>query len=81
MAVDQLKRRFLFQLNKQADQSRCPPMPEGLHSHMILYDQFADERGWTPRQVDQLTRAELFWLPVVSAAKREAAEALRPKDD
>jgi hypothetical protein len=56
-------------------------MPEGLHSHMMLYDQFADERGWTPRQVDQLTRAELFWLPVISAAKREAAEALRPKDD
>jgi hypothetical protein len=79
--VDQLKRRFLFQVNRQADQSRCPPPPDGFPPHMMVYDQFADERGWTPRQVDQLTRAELFWLPVISAAKREAAETLRPKDD
>ncbi len=67
---------FLFQLNRQADQSFCPPPPDGFPAHMMTYDQFADERGWTPRQVDQLTRAELFWLPVITAAKRDAAEAL-----
>lgn len=48
---------------------------------MFTYDQFAEERGWTPRQVDQLTRAELFWLPVIWEAKRKAAEKLRKDDD
>lgn len=71
---------FLFRSNRQADQSRCPPLPDGLPVIMFTYDQFAEERGWTPRQVDQLTRAELFWLPVIWAAKREAAEKLS-KDD
>jgi hypothetical protein len=48
---------------------------------MLTYDRFSDERGWHPRQVDALTPDELFWLPVVHAAKAEAIEALRPKDD
>ena len=48
---------------------------------MMLYDQFADERGWHPRQVDQLTREELFWLPVIREAKQDTAEQLRPKDE
>jgi hypothetical protein len=47
---------------------------------MMTYDRFADERGWHPRQVDQLTRAELFWLPVIKAAKEDAARQLA-KDD
>jgi hypothetical protein len=46
---------------------------------MMTYDQFADERGWHPRQVDQLTRAELFWLPVIRDAKQDAAAQI--KDD
>ena len=41
---------------------------------MLLYDRFAEERGWPPRVVDELSREELFWLPVISAAKRDAAE-------
>ena len=39
---------------------------------MLLYDRFAEERGWTPRQVDELTRDEIFWLPVIQAARLEA---------
>jgi hypothetical protein len=42
-------------------------------AEMLVYDRFAEERGWTPEQVRKLTRLELFWLPVVAAAKREAA--------
>ena len=38
-----------------------------------MYDKFAEERGWTPRQVDELTREELFWLPVISAARADAS--------
>jgi hypothetical protein len=46
---------------------------------MMTYDQWLDERGMHPRQVDELTRAELFWLPVIRAAKQDAAAQL--KDD
>ena len=41
----------------------------------MVYDQFAEERGWTPRQVDELSRDELFWLPVIRKARVDAAEA------
>lgn len=73
---------FLFRSNRQADQSHelAPKLPDGMPVVMLTYDRFADERGWTPRQVDQLTRAELFWLPVIAAAKRDAAAQLA-KDD
>ena len=71
-----MTRVFLFKLNRQADQSRCPPWPEGFPAVMLTYDRFADERGWHPRQVDQLTRAELFWLPVIREAKEKAAAQL-----
>jgi hypothetical protein len=40
---------------------------------MLTYDRFSDERGWDPRVVDELYDDELFWLPVIAAAKREAA--------
>jgi hypothetical protein len=43
---------------------------------MLVYDRFADERGWNPRIVDELTEEELFWLPVIKAAKADAAEQL-----
>ena len=48
---------------------------------MLAYDRFAEAYGWPPRVVDELTLDELFWLPVVRAAKLEAAEALRPRED
>ena len=72
---------FLFRSNRQADQSRCPPYPEGMPAGMLTYDRFADERGWHPRQVDALTRAELFWLPVIRAAKEDAAQQLAKAKD
>ena len=47
---------------------------------MLTYDRFAEERGWDPRVVDELSAEELFWLPVISAAKRAAARQLADKD-
>lgn len=41
-----------------------------------MYDRFAEERGWSPRVVDELTAEELFWLPVIKAAKGDAAETV-----
>lgn len=41
---------------------------------MMTYDQWLDERGMHPRDVDRLYRDELFWLPVIATAKRKAAE-------
>ncbi len=73
-------KRFLFQQNRQADQSRCPPPPDGFPPHMMVYHRFWRERGWHPREVDRLSRAELFWLPVIAEAEEQAAEQLRPKD-
>lgn len=78
--MKQLTRVFLFQSNPQADQSRCPAWPDGFPVRMLTYDKWDEERGMHPRDVDRLYSDELFWLPVVRAAKLEAAEALRPKD-
>jgi hypothetical protein len=46
---------------------------------MLLYDRWADERGWPPEVVRRLRRKELFWLPVIKAAKAEAAGQLQDK--
>jgi hypothetical protein len=43
---------------------------------MLMYDRWADERGWPPEVVRRLRRQELFWLPVIKAAKAEAVETL-----
>jgi hypothetical protein len=43
---------------------------------MFTYDQWLDERGMHPRDVDRLSRDELFWLPVIHSAKRDAAAQL-----
>ncbi len=43
---------------------------------MMIYHRFRKDFGWHPRDVDRLSRAELFWLPVISAAEVEAAETL-----
>jgi hypothetical protein len=82
-AAAQLTRMFLFQANRQADQSHelAPKPPEGFPPHMMTYDQWLSERGMHPRDVDRLTRDELFWLPVIQAAKQDAAAQLRPEDD
>lgn len=40
---------------------------------MLTYDKFAEERGWSPRVVDELTADELFWLPVIAAARADAS--------
>lgn len=63
------------------DPAGCPPVPAGLSGHMLVYERFAEAYGWPPRVVDQMTREELFWLPVIRDAKTEAAETLRPKGD
>ena len=47
---------------------------------MLTYDRFAEERGWNPRVVDELTPEELFWLPVIHAARQDAAEQLAKND-
>lgn len=51
-------------------------LPDGFPPHMMTYDRFAEERGWHPRDVDRLTRDELFWLPVIKAARQDASEQL-----
>ena len=48
-------------------------LPRGMPARMLVYEKWADERGWDPRIVDELTAAELFWLPVIKAAKADAA--------
>jgi hypothetical protein len=48
-------------------------LPQGMPLRMMTYDKFSDERGWDPRVVDELYDDELFWLPVIKAAKTEAA--------
>ncbi len=54
-------------------------LPRGMPLRMLTYDKFADERGWNPRIVDELTADELFWLPVITQAKAEAARQLQDK--
>ena len=51
-------------------------LPAGITPRLLMYDRFAEERGWNPRVVDELTREELFWLPVIASAKRDAAEQI-----
>ena len=48
---------------------------------MLTYDKFADERGWDPRIVDELTDDELFWLPVIKDAKAEAVRQIQALKD
>jgi hypothetical protein len=71
---------FVYHASGQHDPKHSPPLPDGMPPQMLAYDRFADMYGWTPRQVDELTLEEFFWLPVVRDAKAEAAETLRPRD-
>jgi hypothetical protein len=56
-----------------------PEYPRGFSDRMLVYDFFAESRHWTPRQVDELTLDEVFWLPLVEAARHLAREALADK--
>lgn len=38
---------------------------------------FAKVRGWHPRQVDELSLEEMFWLPLQEEASLMAADQLR----
>lgn len=42
----------------------------------MVYDMFAEVRGWHPRQVDELTLDELDWLPVMSEARAKATRQI-----
>jgi hypothetical protein len=68
-------------MNRQADPARCPPYPDGFPRQMLVYRQWQRDFGVHPRDVERLTRGELFWLPLLAAAEEEAAETLRPKED
>lgn len=43
---------------------------------MMTYTWFAECWQWTPRQVDELTLEEIFWLPVIKEARGDATDAL-----
>lgn len=48
---------------------------------MLVYSRFAKAPWhWHPRDVDRLSREELFWLPVILEAEQDAAEQLAPSD-
>jgi hypothetical protein len=75
--------QWLVDRHLRPNQPAAFTLPPGMPAEMLVYDRFAEERGWTPEQVRKLTRQELFWLPVVAAAKREAAAqvaAAQPKN-
>ena len=48
---------------------------------MLLYRQWQRDFGMHPRDVERLTRSEIFWLPLLAAAEEASADALKPKDD
>lgn len=43
---------------------------------MFLYNWFAVNWKWTPRQVDELTLEEIYWLPTVESARQEAVRQI-----
>jgi hypothetical protein len=43
---------------------------------MWIYHWFGKHRGWTPKQVDELSLDQQFWLPVLKDADDEAMAAL-----
>lgn len=48
---------------------------------MITYQWFAEAYQWSPRQVDELSLEEVFWLPVLRGAMREAQEKYGDSQD
>jgi hypothetical protein len=47
---------------------------------MLVYDYFAETRQWQPAIVDELDLDQLYWLPVMKAARAAAIEQLRDRD-
>ena len=74
-AADRLT-QFFIDRHLRPDQPAAFGLPDRFPPHMLLYDRWLDERGMHPRDVDRLTRDELFWLPVIKMAKTDAAEQL-----
>jgi hypothetical protein len=72
--------QFLVDRHLRPHQPPAFDLPEGFPAEMFVYDRFAEERGWPPEVVRRLTRKELFWLPVISAAKAAAAEQVSKID-
>lgn len=62
------------------DPKHAPGLPEGFPVHVLVYDQFRELAGWTPREVDELTLEELEWLPIVMNAKLAARDQLTGDD-
>jgi hypothetical protein len=45
-------------------------MPE----EMLTYSWFAEAYDWTPEDVDRLSQAQEYWLPVIAEAKSRVQE-------
>lgn len=43
---------------------------------MLIYDKFIQGMDWHPRQIDELSLDEEFWLPVMKEAKADAIGTL-----
>lgn len=48
---------------------------------MGLYYKFAKMFGWPPAVVRKLTKAEMFWLPVMDEAGAEASAQIQAMND
>lgn len=47
---------------------------------MWIYHWFSENKGWTPRQVDELSLEEAHWLPVMKDANSIASAHLSSDD-
>jgi hypothetical protein len=68
---------FTYRANGGRSETQ-PSFPEGMPSSMLVYNWFARARGWTPRQVDELSLEEMEWLPIVEEAIMLAQDQMRP---
>jgi hypothetical protein len=48
---------------------------------MWLYHWYSENKGWTPRQVDELSLEEAYWLPLLKQAHGSAGDMLHKDDD
>lgn len=48
---------------------------------MVIYDWFAEARGWPPQVVDELDLDQVYWLPILKAARSQAIETLRESNN
>lgn len=47
---------------------------------MMVYNWFARNRNWHPRQVDELDLDEVEWLPLLEEACLQAADVIRKEE-